>query len=143
MMSWYFESSVAERLGLSRDEVEQYRARELRKKGDWKKIGRAIALSDVGLNKLLLATGASHVDCTDCLVGKNGADNGELVVVVARIYPNPRLLLARTTDGEIVRVSVRLNRNFRPGMKIKVEPPAGALPLYRLVGRCPRFPGKW
>jgi hypothetical protein len=147
-MQWYYESSVAEHLGLTRNALEEYRARELKKKGDWKKIGRAVALSDAGLKKLLTYLEVGELDCSSCVVGKNGAepDPESVELKVARVYPNPRLLLAATETGELVRVSVPNNVNFRKGMTIKARPFKGPFlnpQLYRLEGRCPRFPGKW
>ena len=144
-MAWYYEASIAERLGLTRNTLENYRARELKKKGDWKKIGRAVALSEPALKKLLADLDASELDCSGCLVSGNGEEPQPEVIElkVARVYPNPRLLLATTNAGELVRVSVQKNRNFRAGMTIKAKAPNGTLSIYRLVGRCPRFPGKW
>ena len=142
-MAWYYEGAVAERLGLTRSALEDYRARSLKKEGDWKKIGRSVALSEASLKKLLAYLGAPNLDCTGCVVGKNGAEPEVIELVITRVYPNPRLLLAASNTGEEVRVSVQSNINFRRGMKIKARPPAGEVQLYRLEGRCPRFPGKW
>lgn len=146
-MAWYYEASIADRLGLTRNALEDYRARSLKKKGDWKKIGRAVALSEPALKKLLTDLNANGLDCTDCQVRKNGADETEAGVEelkVIRVYPNPRLLLAATDTGEQVRVQVPNNNNFRAGMTIKARAlRLPAMQLYRLEGRCPRFPGKW
>ena len=142
-MPWYYEGAVAERLGLTRSALEDYRARSLKKEGDWKKIGRSVALSEGSLKKLLGYLGSPNLDCSKCLVGKNGADPEPIELQITRVYPNPRLLLAATERGEEVRVSVQNNINFRRGMKIKAHPPAGEAQLYQLDGRCPRFPGKW
>src|SRR4030095_13340616 len=98
-MAWYYEGAIAERLGLTRSALEDYRARSLKKNGDWKKIGRSVALSEDSLKKLLAYLGASNFDCSACLVEKNGPVPPEVVeLVVTRVYPNPRLILAAFLD---------------------------------------------
>jgi hypothetical protein len=88
------------------------------------------------------------MDCSECLE-KNGADppssGPEFVeLTVTRVYPNPHVIEACLETGEHVRVAVMRNTNFRPQMKIKARRPLPDGPeLYRLEGRCPRFPGRW
>jgi len=145
--NFYLESCVAERFGVTRHALENFRSHEL-KKTEWKKEGRDIYLSERAIEKLRKSLGDPDVECSSCL--KNGSAAPELVqLVVIRTYPNPRLLLARfpdpttPTDAAPVRVQCLNNANFRTGMKIKAKPPTDSFPLYRLEGRGPRFPGRW
>lgn len=54
---------------------------------------------------------------------------------------NPRLLLAKANTGDLVRVRVRDNQNFQIGMSLQAKQIQAD--LYELVGRCPRFKGRW
>jgi hypothetical protein len=143
---WYSESLLASHLAITRSTLENFRKSSL-KKNDAKKIGRALFISEAALKKLLRQLGSEELDCSDCLE-KNGAEAQPEIseLKVERVYPNPRLLLATTDTGELVRVSVSNNINFRKGMTIKARPFKGPFlspQFYRLEGRCPRFPGKW
>jgi hypothetical protein len=140
---WYSESLLASRLTVTRSSLENFRKGEL-EPADVKKIGRALFISEPALEKLLRHLGSEELDCSECLE-KNGAPAGVVELVVTRVFPNPRLIQATTDTGELVLVSVAMNNNFRPRMTVKAHAP-GPLPapqLYRLEGRCPRFPGKW
>lgn len=142
---WYSESLLASRLAVTRSALENFRRSSL-KKNDAKKIGRSLFISEAALKKLLRQLGSEELDCSECLE-KNGApQNDVLELVVARVFPNPRLIQATNpTTGELVLVQVAKNVNFRPRMIVKVHPPAPrpAPQIYKLEGRCPRFPGKW
>lgn len=140
---WYEENLLAERLGVSRFALEQFRKESLKKNRDWKLEHKEIHWSPLAAEKLLASLGVSPA----VLNGAPEKKEPELVqLTIAQIYPNPRLLLAtRLDNGDFVRVTVPNNRNFRPKMTIQAHPPAPAPApqLYRLEGRCPRFPGKW
>lgn len=140
---WYSESLLASRLTVTRSSLENFRKGALGK-DDVKKIGRSLFISEAALKKLLRELGSEELDCSECLE-KNGAPNGVVDLVVTRVFPNPRLIQATTDTGELVLVSVASNNNFRPSMTVKAHAP-GPLPspqIYRLEGRCPRFPGRW
>lgn len=62
-------------------------------------------------------------------------------LIVKRVYPNPRLLLALAPDGADVRVRVRNNQNFTPKMKLLAVPIGDG--LYQMQGRCPRYKGRY
>jgi hypothetical protein len=142
---WYSESLLASHLTVTRSTLENFRKSSL-EKNDVKKIGRSLFISDVALEKLLRDLGSDGLDCSACLE-KNGAEENTLLeLVVSRVFPNPRLIQATNpTTGELVLVQVAKNINFRPHMLVKVHPPEPrpAPQLYRLEGRCPRFPGRW
>ena len=66
---------------------------------------------------------------------------------VVRQARNPRIVLATTpqTPGVELRVVVRENRNFLPGMTLRAKPAddTADTTLYYLDGRCPRWRGRW
>lgn len=64
----------------------------------------------------------------------------ERVLVCVRTVRNPRVVLARDGDKEAW-VRVRDSKNFRPDMEIRATCIEGE--MWELVGRCPRWPGKW
>jgi hypothetical protein len=62
---------------------------------------------------------------------------------VIRIYPNPRMIEADIAGVGSCRVTVpESNKNFRVGMEIKAEP-GPYNDVWILVGRSPRYPGRW
>jgi len=146
---WFSESAVAQKLGVTKNGLEDFRSRNL-KKADSKKIGREIYLSQAALNKVLELIGSSSVDCSDCLLQKNGEPPAAVVLdlIVNRVYPNPHLLecvkpAAGDAAAERVLVRVPMNKNFRPRMILRAKPDPHHPKLYLLEGRCPRFPGRW
>jgi len=67
-------------------------------------------------------------------------------LVVERIVPNPRMVLASyEKDGQkrVVRVVVGVNRNFKVRMRLKAQRGADENAPWRLIGRRPRLPGRW
>jgi len=61
---------------------------------------------------------------------------------VMRLVRNPRVVLARRLDGgEVLRLRVRDNGKYRPGMEVPARQVQGD--LYEVVGRGPRWVGKW
>jgi hypothetical protein len=143
-VSWYLEERLAPHLDVTKNVLEKFRADVLQKK-DWRQTDRGIELSPPALQKLLEALGSPDLDCSACLA--TAAEPEPLELVVTRVFPNPQLLeCAMTVNGaaaEKVRVRVPDNRNFRPRMTIKAVPDPVFPHLYKLKGRCPRFPGRW
>jgi hypothetical protein len=141
---WYSESQLVSRLSVTRSSLENFRKGALGQ-ADVKKIGRSLFISDAALKKLLASLGSEELDCSECLEKNGASENGVVELTVTRVFPNPRLIQAATDSGELVLVAVATNNNFRPHMTVKAHAP-GPLPapqLYRLEGRCPRFPGRW
>lgn len=146
---WYSEAALAAKLSVTKNGLQNFRDRELQPT-EWKKIGRDIYLSPPALNKVLELTGNADLDCSDCLLQKNGEAPPDAVeeLMVNRIYPNPHLVeCVRPAKGArpATRVLVRvpLNKNFRPRMVLRARADVNNPNLYRLEGRCPRFPGRW
>lgn len=143
---WFVESLLADRLGVTRNALESFRSQVLKKDVDWKKENRQVLLSDDAVKKICRQLGSPDLDYSGC-AQKNGDGPPSpeiLELTVTRVFPNPRVIEASLEDGERVHVSVMHNINFRPAMKIKARLPLPGGPrLYRLEGRCPRFPGRW
>lgn len=65
-------------------------------------------------------------------------------LVVRKVAWNPTIVLASPGDAqEEVRVRVRDNKNFRPGMVLRAREPEDAGGLWFMEGNCPRFPGRY
>jgi hypothetical protein len=140
---WFVESKLAERLGLTRDALEEFRKRHLKKEGDWKRENGHVLLRESAVKKMLARLDAPNFDYSAC-AQKNGADDDLRELAITRVFPNPHLIEARDPEtNELVRVSVPNNVNFRPRMTLKARPVARGAHLYRLEGRTPRFPGRW
>jgi hypothetical protein len=70
----------------------------------------------------------------------NGNGHVESMLVTRRIT-NPTFIEAQRADGSRVLVKVQRNTNFRPAMSIQAARISAT--DWRLVGRTPRFPGRW
>jgi len=140
---WYPEEAVVERLQLTRSRIDAFR-RSLEKTA-WKKEGREVLLSPGAVKQLLTELGFPDYDISNSAIQGNGKKPPAEVVdlVIERVFPNPRLLLAKTEAGDLVRVAVPMNVNFLPHMKIRARPPIHEGGLYRLEGRVPRYRGHW
>jgi hypothetical protein len=138
MEIWLLEQDLAKKIGVARDVVAEYRKAHLQRDKDWRIERKQVELSQDAIDKISTALGASTAD-----PAHNTAPPQAVEITVLRLWPNPRLLQAKTAEGELVRVWVPKNKNFRPGMKIKARPPANGSFQYTLEGRCPRYPGRW
>jgi len=169
-MSRYAEDILSEALGLSRDIVREAREKLLEGE-DWETAGNRVVLTDDGVMRLLEALGVdlpkkrarvpggltiaslldlSRLDPLTAVQGEDSAVKGKLYQLEAVSSPrNSKILMARhlekdapgeTIEG-LVRVQVRDNSNFVDGMILVamwIEQD-----LWELVGRCPRFRGRW
>lgn len=121
----YFESVVANRLGVSRERVRELRVAHLREGEDWVMQGTAVVLSAQGLAKMqdLLRVAASPALVeSEPAVATDGAQEAtgpEVIGVVAEaMAPLGHLLVA--SDRCRVRVS-ELARNEKVVMAVRVE----------------------
>ena len=67
-------------------------------------------------------------------------------LVVERLVPNPRMVMASFEEGgvkRIVKVWVGINRNFQPRMRLRAQRGSTESAPWKLVGRRPRLPGRW
>jgi hypothetical protein len=147
--TWESESAVAKKLCVAREVLVQFRKTNLEKNRDWKVEHKQVELSPDAIDRISTALGATADPGEPDTHNTPPAAVPEVPVEleILRIYPNPRLLAAKTDAGVLVLVRVPRNKNFRPRMKIKAKPPTdgavGSATLYTLEGRCPRYPGRW
>ena len=62
----------------------------------------------------------------------------EQELVITQIPRNPRLVVCNE-----IYVRVRSNENFLRGMKVKARPPLEDNGVWVMIGRCPRWRGKY
>jgi hypothetical protein len=75
---------------------------------------------------------------------QGGCDAEEIrELVVERIVPNPRMVLASYEKDGQKRVVVGVNRNFKVRMRLKAQRGSDENAPWRLIGRRPRLPGRW
>lgn len=141
--TWVCEGELRGRFGVSADAIRN--ARSQLPEEFVKKEGRRWLVSPEGVERLATA----FVDEPAMLTletekkGAGGEDDAadELFEVIAKKIPmNPRLVLGEWM-GQAVRVRVHDSRKFVPGMKLKCRLVEGD--VMALVGRGPRFKGRW
>jgi hypothetical protein len=136
------ERDLAGKLGVTRDVLRDLRKRVLEAE-DFAQQGRDVMIHADGVAKI-----------TGALAEKNGAekkavaieidDEESFVLLVHKLPPNRRIVLAKkeeADDEQVMRVRVRDNGHFVPGMRLRCRHLDGD--LYELVGRCPRFKGRY
>lgn len=64
--------------------------------------------------------------------------NESRTLQITKIPLNPRMVIC-----DDIRVKVRDNRNFLKGMEVKARPPVGDGRVWVMIGRCPRWRGKY
>lgn len=149
---WYSEILLAGHLEISLGAMHQLRTSL--KKAEVKKHNGGFFIHEKAAQRLLDDLGSPHLDISACALQ---ADNGQqppaeiVELIVTRVFPNPRLILAKFPDDTSndvrnqVRVKVPNNINFQPRMKIRARRPLNpnGAQLYVLEGRCPRYRGRW
>lgn len=145
MSTLYYESKLAKSLGISRPEFKKLRKSLLEFEADWQMHGNQVVITEAGIVKLAshFEGGAVFAEVPEAKVDYH-PPTGEVELIVRQVYPNPRLLLCVfpvEQSKEQVRVRVPRNDNFRPKMMIKASKLSDG--FYELVGRCPRYPGRW
>ena len=161
MSTLYYEAKLAKALGISRPEFKKLRKSMLEFEADWQMLGNQVVITEAGIDKLRTYFEAdsgltSLRDIPTETMVDHKPPNGDVELVVKQVYPNPRLLLCvmapedipdkvevsgQTVMDRLVRVRVPRNDNFRPKMTIKARKLSDG--FYELVGRCPRYPGRW
>jgi hypothetical protein len=135
---WVSEKDVSEQLGVSRQILKEARSR-LQEGEDWILTKKSVMYSNVRMCNLLRVL---ELPVSDSVL-HTVVEFIPAEVVLARVtrkYPNKRILGA-VLDGKAVRVRVPSNVKFLPGMDV----PCRLIDedLYELVGRCPRWRGKF
>jgi hypothetical protein len=144
MEIWLLEQDVSKKIGVARAVIAEYRKEHLTLGEDWRVERKQVELSQSAVDKISTALGATPA-LSPITPPPPVPEAVELIVL--RLLPNPRLLVAVFPDDLARRhtlyVSVAMNKNFRPGMRIKTRPPDNGTAIYKLEGRCPRYPGRW
>lgn len=143
-VGWMNEKNLAIHLGISRAWLRQARFHVPGGHEVFRRCGKTMFWSPAGVNTL-----RSMVHGEALLAPVTEKTPAAAVQVpppterftVLKLVPNRHLLLASDALGSTVRVRVRDNTNFMPEMVIQVRLIQGD--LYELVGRGPRYRGRW
>lgn len=162
-MTWIEEGDLALEFGFSRAVLTDLRSHVLEEGADWKISKKRVLISPAGVAKLQknLAeepeneapepenTGPALLTLAQ---GENGhgeaagSGNEALLLVVSRVPGiNRRILCAKRKEGDDaeLRVRVKDNQNFMPGMEFRARPDPIYADVYNLEGRTPRYRGRW
>lgn len=133
------ESDLAKQIGVRRTKIVELRIKLLKRGEDWDKRGVTIGYTKEGAKKIIKEFLPPHLTIEP--VPFDETDIVEAKVIRAN-YPNRHVVLASTNGHEPFLIKVHDSTNFKPGMTIKSRKvPGEVLPL--IVGRCPRYPGRW
>jgi hypothetical protein len=147
-----YEGDLALELGLTRETMASLRREHLQEGVDWTLNAKKVWLVPAAAERL-----KAQLGCPDLPAGKNGhgeapGAKAEPVELVVRLIPrNIHIVVCeKKEDGDrgdfgagLVRVRVRSNANFLPGMQIRAMPHPDYSDVFDLVGRCPRQRGRW
>lgn len=147
---WAFATAVADRLGLSMQDVMDLKEQiPLLDGEDIRSVGTYLQISKKGAAKLMGYLGVSE-GAESAFEKKEGAAEELVPLYVLRVVKNPRILLAVETREEVrgadsgqarvLRVQVRDNTKFSPGQLMETCRHVQA-DLYRFEGRPPRRRG--
>ena len=144
----FWESSVAESMGVARERIAALRAERLTEGQHFRIVRNAVVLTASGLEIVVTALkpGRSPSPADESPVAKAaGVPDGppeRVLMVVRRVPPNIRLLLCSILDDRTERVvRVKDNRLFMPGMALNAI--YCGQNLYQFTGRLPRRKGRW
>ncbi len=137
----WFEATVAERLGCSRNSLRAYRLHHFTDDKDFTKHNREIYWSVEAVRAVAEALGMELGDVSWLSEEKPAPPPVHELKVYPRKTLNPHIIMATHVTLGIVRVRVKAKVNFRAGMAVRCTHVGGD--LFELVGNCPRFPGKY
>lgn len=158
----YSEARLAEHIGISRKNLAAVRIKALTKDVHWANRRGQIALSLKGVSHLLmqLDLGAAVLPTNwheECLLDPP-AKNGEVLLLlmdrdhhpapikmrITRIFPNPYLVEAQEPGrSQRYRVTVKSNLRLITRMEIDCIPDPGRPGFWQMIGRPPRWRGRW
>lgn len=156
MSDQHTEQALARILGIKKNRLVSLRRTHLARGTDWEVQGAVVCYTPAGVQKLRDlaarpvapgdAANAGSVDDadaeTEALAATEQAIPELLELVVLRICPNPSLVICQHGETE-VRVRVRTNLNFVPGMRLPARQPRNAGDAWFHEGRLPRFKGRY
>jgi len=128
------ESRIAKELGINRSVLKQWRVGGLI--SGWEKNGNKIFYHEEGeadvREKVRLELEAKDLGSTP------PPPDEPKEMVITKLPLNPRMVIC----GDI-RVKVRENKNFLIGMKVNARPSMDNKQVWVMVGRCPRWRGRY
>ena len=142
------EADLARELGLSKEAIRELRKQHLLA-GEFELGRTGTCLTPAAADRLRLACGSPEKKEAENFEKKGGPDlAGDLRPVVTlyvkRCPVNRKIVeacLKADLTGDVVRVRVNTNVNFIPRMEMKARREAWS--MYVLVGRCPRYRGRY
>ena len=144
----FWEVKVAESMGVARERIAALRAEHLTEGPHFRSVRNAVVLTASGLELIVAALNprsapapADKSPQTQAAACPDGPPE-RVAMVVRRVPPNIRLLLASKLDDRTERVvRVRDNRLFMPGMMLTAIDCGQN--LFQFTGRLPRRKGRW
>jgi hypothetical protein len=137
------EVGLAKHLGVARSVLKSIR-KNLKKGGDWEVMGKEVRWSEeaaLGAARALRATREPEPETNVSMAPLVNEDRPNLESLkVVKLLVNPHMVQAARKNGEVVMVNVVHSRNFKRGMEFRAAPDGVT---WRLVGRTPRYPGRW
>ena len=128
------EIELSEELGMDRRTIREMRMNAL--SADlWTKLGNRIVYTAEGEHALRnqIQKSLSSDELPEPVVV-----NESRTLKISKIPLNPNIVIC-----DDIRVRVRSNKNFLKGMELKARPPAGDGRVWVMLGRCPRWRGKY
>lgn len=128
------EKELADELGINRKMLTEWRKEGLVSK--WEKNGNTITYDSDGEHEVrnYLQNEISIKELSEPLPPPDEPRE----MVITKLPLNPRMVIC----GD-VRVKVRENKNFIVGMKVNARPSVDNEQVWVMVGRCPRWRGKY
>jgi hypothetical protein len=144
----FWEAKVAESMGVARERIAALRSEHLTEGPHFRNVRNAVVLTASGLDLIVAALAprsapslAAESPQPQAAACPDGPPE-RVTMVVRRVPPNIRLLLACKLDDRTERVvRVRDNRLFMPGMMLTAIHCGNS--LFQFTGRLPRRKGKW
>jgi hypothetical protein len=141
------EAILAAELGLSRLAIARVRRRSFIEGVHWVKKEKSVRWTVAGIEGLKKNLGAFSPPGQENGQQEAAESLGEVVLLTISQVPkiNRRILCARLKKGaqNEVRVRVKENQNFLPGMEIRARRDPLYQDVYNLEGRTPRYRGRW
>jgi hypothetical protein len=130
------EKELANELGIDRKMLAGWRKDGIVATSSWVKVSNQITYHEEGEHEVRNIV--QRELCADELSEPLPEPDGPQELEITKIPLNPKLVMC----GD-VRVRVRENKNFLIGMKLNARPPATGEQVWVMVGRCPRWRGKY
>lgn len=130
------ENHLAKELGINRNILKKMRKEGRIATSSWEKVSNQIVYHEEGENEVreILKAELSTNQLSDPLPPPEEPRE----MVITKLPLNPRMVIC----GDI-RVKVRENKNFLIGMRVNARPSTDNKQVWVMIGRCPRWRGKY